>query len=599
MNERLNWLGLANKFALAGDPQGMRACARELFDLNQKSADGPAVMAEAALYNNSLEEAENLARDALLLDPEHLRARMVLGGLAAQKFELKEELSLLQGVVDEIHAFLRKQEEDRKRLHGRLQITIQPETAAQHQRTRELEDAEERVLRYLLFRSLGWLADGRYLAGDPIAAAEALQEASGIAQDREIAAELYSKHLFLRNYRELAPSAGRELAEKYQSFVADVTPYSVQGKGGSPDKKLRIGYISPDFRQHAVANFMLPLFRDFDDENFSVYCYSIGRSDAVTERLRRHHVLWRDVHSRPPRSVARMVAEDQIDILVDLSGHSQGNALAVMAAHAASVQICALGYTATTGLRAMDYFLSDVTCLPEHEKTVAFTEKILRLKHCHLCYAPGLVREMPQAGIQAPFFRNGYVTYGCFNNFAKVSDDVLYCWRAIMEQVPEAHLVLKSKICSIPSGRAIVMERLSKISFPVERVELRPYSPDYLEQYRDIDIALDTMPYNGGLTTCEALYMGVPVVTLRGRSHGARFGASILKNGDLAELVAETPMEYIKKAVQLGKRVELIAGYHSGLREHLQKSALMDSKQYMRELEACYREAWKACSAVK
>ncbi len=132
------------------------------------------------------------------------------------------------------------------------------------------------------------------------------------------------------------------------------------------------------------------------------------------------------------------------------------------------------------------------------------------------------------------------------------------------------------------------------MSFPLDRIELRPYSPDYLEQYRDIDVALDTFPYNGGLTTCEALYMGVPVVTLRGKSHGARFGASILTNADVCELIARNPMEYVKKAVQLGKRKELIAGYHAGLREHLLKSPLMDSRQYMHEVEKCYLEAWKA-----
>ena len=159
--------------------------------------------------------------------------------------------------------------------------------------------------------------------------------------------------------------------------------------------------------------------------------------------------------------------------------------------------------------------------------------------------------------------------------------------------MPESILVIKSKICSIESGQRIVMKRLQRMSLPLDRIELRPYSPDYLEQYRDIDVALDTFPYNGGLTTCEALYMGVPVVTLRGKSHGSRFGASIMNSADLNELIAQNGMDYVKKAVQLGKRKELIAGYHAGLREHLLKSALMDSQQYMKEIESCYQDAWK------
>ena len=265
-----------------------------------------------------------------------------------------------------------------------------------------------------------------------------------------------------------------------------------------------------------------------------------------------------------------------------------------MAYKPAPIQISAIGYTATTGLKAMDYFLSDTTCLPGSEELTGFTEKILKVDHCHLCYAPGVVRDMPAAGVQAPMLRNDYITYGSFNNFAKVSDDVLYLWRAVLEQVPDSILVIKNKLCSIASGRELLIERLQKMSFPIDRIELRPYSPDYLEQYRDIDVALDTFPYNGGLTTCEALYMGVPVVTLRGKSHGSRYGASILTNADVGELIARNPMEYVKKAVQLGKRKELIAGYHAGLREHLLKSPLMDSRQYMKEIEKCYLEAWKA-----
>ena len=248
----------------------------------------------------------------------------------------------------------------------------------------------------------------------------------------------------------------------------------------------------------------------------------------------------------------------------------------------------------TTGVPAIDYFLSDETCLPSGDGAAAgFTEQIIRLPHSHLCYAPGAVREMPAPGFEAPCLARGYVTFGSFNNFAKVTDETLLLWRGILDQVRGARLVIKGKICSIPSGIELVHERLRRLSFDPARVELRPYSPDYLEQYRDIDIALDAMPYNGGLTTCEALYMGVPVVSIRGRSHGSRFGASILTNAGVRELLAENDINYVRRAVQLGNSPELIGAYHSGLRGNLLKSPLMDAANYMRELESAYRQTWR------
>ena len=592
MDEKLNWLTLAEKFASDGDPRGMRAAARELFDLDNSDAEGPALMAEAALYLGNVEEAEVLAQDSLSLEPNNLRGRLILGGVAAEQLRLKDEIVLLNGVIKDAHNTI-------KNLNLLLLNHRRKFSFRRREKTPADEDAQKEIgikislVNAILCKALSWISNGLYLSGDAQAAADALAEASELTEKNDRAAELYSKHLFLRNYRDISPAVERELAKKYSDFFADITPFSHEKNKHSEEKKLRIGYISPDFRQHAVANFLLPLLRDFDTDNFSVICYQTGKKDSVTERLKRHHVSWRDLSGRSVKTSARLIHEDHIDILVDLSGHSQNSCLPIMAHKPAPVQISAIGYTATTGLNAIDYFISDKVCLPEQEQPAGFTEKILRAGHCHLCYAPGIVREMPAAGIKAPMLENDFVTYGSFNNFAKVSDEVLYLWRAILDQVPESILVIKSKVCSLEEGKEIVMNRLYKMSIPLSRIEFRPYSPDYLEQYRDIDVALDTFPYTGGLTTCEALYMGVPVVTLRGKSHGSRLGASILTAADLSELIAQSPMEYVKKAVQIGKRKELIAGYHAGLRDHLLKSALMDGRQYIQEIEKCYREAWK------
>ena len=448
MDEKLNWLTLAEKFVADGDPRAMRAVARELFDLDKNSADGPAIMAESALYLGNLDEAEILARDALTLESNHFRARLVLGGVAGEKFQLKEELKILGTLINDSHKLLNNlkmllQNHKRRFSFSRRQPTPEDESAK-----KEVE-IKISLANSTLFKALCWIANGLYLAGEPQSAAEALSEASHLTENNERAAELYSKHLFLRNYREIAPSVSKELAAQYNNFFTSVNSYSHDRKNFSADKKLRIGYISPDFRQHAIANFIQPFLRDFDSDNFSVFCYQTGKKDAVTERLKRNKVSWRDLSGRNERTTARIIAEDNIDILVDLSGHSQNSCLPVMACKPAPVQISALGYTATTGLAAIDYFLSDKICLPGEENSAGFTEKILRLPNCHLCYAPGVVRDMPAAGIKPPVLENDFVTYGSFNNFAKVSDDVLYLWRAILETAPDSILIIKSKICSI------------------------------------------------------------------------------------------------------------------------------------------------------
>ena len=564
--ETLNWINLADKFARDGDPKGMRACARELWNINAESMDGPAIMAEAAMYMGDYEEARALVNEILQKKPGHLRGRLVAGGLAGLEFRLDEEIPILSRLLAE--------------LSGKI-LVLTP------------EDPAYGLYYYMVQKARGWLADAYYLAARPDMAAEMLLAYSKLAGDKEEKADAYSKYLFMRNYREQGAIEGRQVAEKYETLL-QVTPYLHEHKKKLPHKKLRLGYVSPDFRQHAVANFVAPLLRNFNGDRFSVYVYSTGQRDNVTKRLMSAPVTWRDLRGRSPRTAARLIAEDNIDILVDLSGHSQNNCMPIMAYRPAPVQVAGIGYMNTTGLGTIDYFLSDEVCLPAGNIAAdGFTEKILRLPHSHLCYAPGAVREIPDAGYEAPCLKNGYVTFGSFNNLAKLTDETLLLWRGILEQVRSSKLVLKGKTLSIPSGKAVIRDRLKRLNFDLSKVEMRPYSPDYLEEYRDIDIALDTMPYNGGVTTCEALLMGVPVVSLRGQRHGSRFGASILANAGVSELVVENDINYVRRAVQLGSSPELIAAYHSGLRANLVKSPLMDAKKYMQELEQCYVEAWE------
>ena len=565
--EKINWLKLAAKFSSDGNLRGMRACAREVDKLAEGDIDAAAISAEAALYSGRVDEAEALALKVLQVYPRHPRARMVQAGLAALEFRLDEEIPQLSELIEE--------------LSHKIGILGK-------------EDPMYIVYHQMLKRARGWLADALYLAGQPTGAARELLMYSEITEHPEEAAELYSKYLFMRNYRPLGNKEGRDAAQVYADML-HVTPYTHENVNRMTHRKIRIGYISPDFRQHSVSYFLPPLLRYFNDDQFIVFCYTLGRTDAITQKLRTRRTTWRDLRAYPPQAAAQRIVADKIDILVDLSGHSQDNALPIMAYRPAPVQISGIGYTNTTGLRTVDYFLSDEVCIPSGDTLAAsgFTEKILRLPHSHFCYAPEEIRTMPIDGRDAPVRTNHYVTFGSFNNFAKVTDEILLLWRSILETVRDARLVIKGKICSIDSGIEIVKQRLSVVGCDLSRIEFRPYSPDYLEQYRDIDIALDTAPYNGGLTTCEALYMGVPVISLRGRTHGARFGASILTNAGVRELVVENGLNYVRRAVQLAESPSLIEAYHMGLRDNMKRSPLMDIRGYMCELEAAYQRIWQ------
>lgn len=595
MDEKiLNWVMLAEKFSADGDPKSMRTAAREIFELDKNSADGLAIMAEASLYLGNVDEAESMAGYALSVDAKNLRGQLVLGGVAVKTFKLREQLKIFDAVIDNAKAEL-------KTLHTTLNDLNRKFALKRHEKSQADEDSLKQldkrifIVQSLLFKALCWYSNGLYLAGEPARASTCLLEASTLTDKDMQAAELYSKHLFLRNYRDVPPTQAKESARKYNSFFVRIVPFTHERKNFDAERKLHIGYISPDFREHALANFLTPFLEDYDAENFSVTCYAAGKKDFVTDKLKAFKVGWRVVKVDQPLETARTIYDDGVDILIDLSGHSQDSCLPVLAHKPAPIQISALGYTASTGLSAVNYFLSDKVCSPEKNTLDTFTEKILRHETCCLCYAPGLIRDMPTQELRAPVLRNGFITFGSFNNFAKVSDDVLYMWRAILDGVPRSRLILKGKIFSLDDGKQLVKEKFRKISFPLERVEFRPYSPDYLEQYNDIDIALDTFPYTGGTTTCEALYMGVPVITFRGKTHGARLSASILNAADINELVAYSPMDYVKKAIQLSKRKELIAAYHVGLREHIKNSALMDKTRYIRGLEKIYRAVWKDC----
>ena len=377
----------------------------------------------------------------------------------------------------------------------------------------------------------------------------------------------------------------QELYAQYRNLLMNL-PVKLYDRPDWHHSRIRVGYLSGDLHNHPVAQFVRPLLLDYDARRFAVYVYQLDAvCDEITRKLQAGGVTWRQVQGTGFAELAAQIRADEIDSFVDLSGHTAGNALPVFAWRPALVQLSGIGYFNSTGLAQTDGFLSDIYCAPEKQSPY-FTESLLRLPHSHFCYQP--FTDFPTVG-SPPCLHKKYVTFGCFNNFAKVNDGILLLWKQIMEQSPDARLLLKHSLFASCEGREYTLQHLRRLGLSLERIEMRGFSADYLEQYHDIDIALDTSPYPGGLTTCEALYMGVPVVTLVGNRHGARFGYSFLANLGLTELAADSPQDYVSIAVQLSRNPDLLQQLRRTLRSMMHASPLMDGKQYMREIEIEYR----------
>jgi predicted O-linked N-acetylglucosamine transferase (SPINDLY family) len=360
-------------------------------------------------------------------------------------------------------------------------------------------------------------------------------------------------------------------------------------------RRLRIGYLSPDFREHVVMRFFEPILANHDKQRFEVFLYHSHRlKDALSEKLRAQCASWLDCEDLSDIELADRIREDRIDILVDLAGHTSGNRLPVFAMKPAPVQATYLGYPNTTGLGAVDYRITDAYADPPGESDRLSSERLVRLPGSYFCYRPA--SETPAVG-SLPSLASGHVTFGCFNNFAKLSGDFLDAAARVLAAVPGSRLVLKSRPLAIPAVADPIRRRFEHSGIDPGRVEMRGWEPakkDHLAIYGAIDIALDSFPYNGATTTCEALWMGVPVVSLVGDRHAGRAGSSLLNAMELGEFVARDVGDYVAICARLaGDRARLL-DLRLHLRERLQKSPLMDEAGFTRRLERCYVELWEA-----
>ena len=348
-----------------------------------------------------------------------------------------------------------------------------------------------------------------------------------------------------------------------------------------------------------MAYFLEPVLQRHDRSRFEVFCYHSGAGeDDLSTRLRSHAEHWRAVARLSPDELERALRTDCLDLLVELSGHTDGNRLAVVARRVAPVQVTYLGYPNTTGLSAVDYRITDAHADPPGESDALHTERLVRLPETFLCYTPPFEGE-PAA--QPPARTRGRLTFGSFNNLAKLSAANIALWARVLDAVPDATLMIKTGGLQDPGLRRVVLERFRAVGIDAARLELAAPTDSieaHMRSYDRVDIALDSYPYHGTTTTLDALWMGVPVVTLCGDRHAARVSASILHTLGLDELVAATAQDYVRIAQRLALDVDRLETLRRTLRGRLHASPLMDGVRFTRQLEATYLQMWQAALAA-
>jgi protein O-GlcNAc transferase len=527
--------------------EAITACGRAV-GIKPDHAQAYSNLGNALRDQGKHEEAIAAYRKAIYINPDYAEAYSNLGGALED-----------QGKLDEVIAACRRA------------IGIKPDYAE-------------------AYCNLGVAMEGQGKLDEAIAA---YRQATGIKPDY---ADAHSNLLFCLNRSDKVTAeqlfaAHLEWDERHGQQAVRPTAYS---HNREPARRLRIGYVSPDFRQHSVAYFVEPLLQGHDRQQVEVFCYAeVVRPDQVTARLQGLADHWLTTVGLSDDAVAERIRADGIDILVDLAGHTAHNRLQVFARKPAPVQVTWLGYPNTTGLKAIDYRLVDAVTDPAGEADAFASETLVRLEGGFLCYAGGKDALEPAA---PPCLKTGRVTFGSFNNPAKVSAATFDAWAALLTRLPQAQLLLKGKPFADDGTRMLCLQRLGERGVSADRVELMAQLPDpaaHLAAYHRVDIGLDPFPYNGTTTTCEALWMGVPVVTLRGDRHAGRVGASLLTQIGVSDLIAASVEEYVAIAAALAVDPGRLNELRQTLRARLAASPLCDGRAFASKVEAAFRAMWQ------
>lgn len=383
----------------------------------------------------------------------------------------------------------------------------------------------------------------------------------------------------------------KQWADKYlqQKVVNDTQRY----RGNEENKILNIGFISSDFQNHSISHFLVPLFESFNHQRYRLHCYTTSNVvDKVTLQLKQQAASWHNLSHYDDETKAQKIQQDEIDILIDLAGHSLGSNIAVFAQKPAPIQMTYLGYPFSSGLTSMDYRITDDFTDPGESTAHLHTEKLLKISPSFICYKPEKPYEIDAS---PPMMKNKFVTFGSFNNLSKLSNLTIQLWANILNEVDGATILLKSTHV-IPDGlRDTILSTFENFGVHHHRVILHhptATKAEHFALYNRVDIGLDSTPYNGTTTTYEAIYMGIPVITLLGKAHLSRVGGGILTNLGLNELIANDENDYLNIATQLAKTPLSLTEYRTTLRNRLLTSPLTDQTSYTRKFEQLLQSAW-------
>lgn len=555
----------------------------------QLSAADAVTVAQDYHASGNRERAEQIYGLILGADPENAEALFFTGVLRHQESRYQEALDfMLRGIaklpgVANLHYNLGKLYDDLERY---------PEAIVEYRRAIEINP--NHILAHnnlgLALREIGQFD----LAIESLTRAVALQPTT-----QKLVQNLVSTLNYAPDMQPADIFASHEhFGQQFERPIARFARRAGENKNSA--RPLRIGYVSPDFRQHSVAHFIEPVLAAHDKKKFEVFCYYNDTvSDDTTLRIQSLVPHWRVIAELSDHIAARKVQEDQIDILVDLAGHTNRNSLMMFARKPAPVQVTWLGYPNTTGFSCMDYRITDALCDPVGMTDSLHTEKLIRLPDCFSCFTPPT--QSPTIGA-LPARNGGEIMFGSFNYFIKMNEQVIETWARILARVANSRLTLKYRSLNSESVQTVVRAAFAKHGVTRERLVLLGNDAsqlDHLARYNSIDIALDPFPYNGTTTTCDALWMGVPVIALAGRTHVARVGVSQLTNIGLSELIAADVDSYVDIAVALANDLPRLTQLRGSLRERMKTSPLMDAPRFTRNLERAFHEMWLTHLAVE
>jgi predicted O-linked N-acetylglucosamine transferase (SPINDLY family) len=554
------------------------ASFREVVRLKPDRGQAHGDLGLALMAQGELDEALASCRQAVALAPGHAAVHNSLGLALVEHGRLDEAMASFQQALrhkpDYPDAYLnlgivldKQGKLEAAAASYRQAINLNPDFAAAH------------VNLGNLFKDQGRLDD----------AIAAYRRALQIKPD---AAQVHSNLAFVLHYHPGFDAAAIfEECRRWNGRHAEPLKEFIRPHANHPDpqRRLRVGYVSPDFREHVVSYFALPLLSNHDHQHFEIFCYAnVARPDALTQRLHGHADVWRSTTGLSDQQVADLVRSDQIDILVDLTMHTAKNRLLVFARKPAPVQVSWLAYPGTTGLPAIDYRLTDPYLDPPGLFDAFYSEESVRLPDTFWCYDP--LTDQPAVNA-LPALHNGYITLGCLNNFCKVNDGCLVLWAKVLQAVPQARLLLSAAGDQL---RDHVLARLHQEDVAGARVGFADKQPrlEYLKLYHRIDLCLDPFPCNGGTTTLDAFWMGVPTITRVGKTVVGRAGWSLLSNLGLRELAAKSPEQYVALAAQLAGDLPRLRELRASLRQRMQRSPLMDGNRFARHVEQAYRHMW-------